>query len=74
VVFQRRLGGGIGSERSGPWLDEGCVVCEGSWGYGVECRDGFDAIVDKKLAVSDIRRNFRGGMPVSAHRLKIRFI
>ena len=31
-------------------------------------RDGFDATVDKKLAVSDIRRNFRGGMPVSAYR------
>jgi len=35
----------------------------------VEGQDGFDAIVDKKLAVNDIWRNFRGGMPVSAHRL-----
>ena len=32
MVFQKKLGGGIGSERSGPWLSGGCVVC------GVEFR------------------------------------
>ena len=35
----------------------------------VRSRDGFEANMDRKLAVSDIRRNFRGGMPVWAHRL-----
>ena len=59
----RENGRGTGRERSGPWLYGGCVVCGRSWGT-----DGFDATVDRKLAVSDIRWNFRGGMPVSAHR------
>jgi len=31
-------------------------------------RDGFDATVDRKLAVSDTGRNIREGMPVLAHR------
>jgi len=36
-VFQKRLGGGIGSERSGPWLGGGCVYGK-SWGCRVEFR------------------------------------
>ena len=38
MVFQKRFGSGIGSGRSGPWLDGGRVVCEGSWGCGVKFR------------------------------------
>jgi len=30
--------------------------------------------VDRKLAVSVIQRNFRGGMPVSAHRVIARLV
>jgi len=37
--------------------------------WGELDRDGIDATVDRKLAVSDIRRNFRGRMPVSTHKL-----
>ena len=40
----------------------------------VEGRDGFAITVDRKLAVSVIRRNFRGGMPVSAHRLTAKLV
>jgi len=38
VVFQKRLGRASGSERSGPWLDGGCVVSGGSWDCEVEFR------------------------------------
>jgi len=35
----------------------------------VKGRNGFVVTVDRKLAVIVIRRNFRGGMPVSAHKV-----